>query len=192
MENGATNNISVIEQESNVALRENRQQLAEQTAKINSEQDLSQEAKDRYIGEARQQAQAKYAEIIDSHDQAIRDRLEQNEKKLFAISYPQEAVTDTQKEAHRASYRQAAMSLMGASDEVVSRAMSRGLRTGDTVLQQAAYHESIERGLNEVGDEYRSRYDRAAEAWNVYARDRRAAESREHVLAGALLRAQDG
>jgi hypothetical protein len=62
-----TNNIATIEQEANEALSENRPELAEETAKINSEPDLSEpdlseEAKACYVGEARGRAQAKYAE----------------------------------------------------------------------------------------------------------------------------------
>jgi hypothetical protein len=136
-------------------------------------------------------AQAKYVRLIDEHDRAIAERLEHNEKRLFGHSYPKDALTESQREGFRTSYRQAALQLLGASEETVSRAMSRAFRTGDRALEQAAYHESIERGLSEVGDEYRERYPEAAEAWNVYVRDRRAAESREHILAGALLRTQE-
>jgi hypothetical protein len=91
---------------------------------------------------------------------------------------------------------QSALFVLGYTDEIadeetVSRAMLRAFRRGDAVLELAAYHECIERGLSEVGDEYRERYPKAAEAWNVYVKDRRAAESREHILAGALLKTQD-
>ena len=186
-----TKNIAAIEQEANEALSENRRELAEEAAKINREPDLSDEAKARYVGEAKERAQAKYAEIIDGHDQAIRDRLEQNESRLFKLSYPKDTVTDSQKETFRASYRQAAFHLLDAPAETLSRMMSRALRTGNTALGQACYHEAIERGLSEVGDEYRERYPTAAEHWNTYVRDRRASESREHILAGALLKSQD-
>jgi hypothetical protein len=57
-----TNNIAVIAQGANEALSENRRELAEETAKINREPDLSEEVKARYVGEARERAQAKYAE----------------------------------------------------------------------------------------------------------------------------------
>jgi hypothetical protein len=68
-----TNNIAEIEQGANEALSENRRELAEETAQINREPDLSEEAKARYVGEARERAQAKYVRIIDVHDQAIRN-----------------------------------------------------------------------------------------------------------------------
>jgi hypothetical protein len=185
------NNIAEIEQGANEALSENRRELAEESAKINREPDLSEEAKARYVGEARERAQAKYVQIIDGHEKAIAERLEQNEKRLFSLSYPKDVLTDSQKETFRASYRQATLQLLDASEEAVSRMMTRAFRTGDTVLAQAAYHESIERGLSEVGDEYRERYPDAREVWDVYIKDRRAAESREHILAGALLKSQD-
>jgi hypothetical protein len=71
-----TNNIAVIEQEANEALSENRRELTEESAKINSVPDLSEEAKTRYVGEARERAQAKYAEIIDGHDKVIAEQLD--------------------------------------------------------------------------------------------------------------------
>jgi stress response protein YsnF len=48
-----TNNIAEIEQRANEALSKNRRELAEETAKIDREPDLSEEAKARYVGEAR-------------------------------------------------------------------------------------------------------------------------------------------
>ena len=183
-------NITATFRETKGALSENRRDLAEEVSKINRDPDLSEEAKARYTQEARERAQRKYAEIIDDRDKAIAERLEQNEKRLFKLSYPKDTVTDSEKETFCASYRQAAFHLLDASEEAVSRMMPRALRTGDTVLEQAAYHESIERGLSEVGDENRGRYPKAAEAWTTYVRDRRAAESRENIPAGALLKAQ--
>lgn len=185
-----TNDIAEIEQESNEALRENRRELAEESAKINREPDLSEEAKARYTQEARERAQAKYAQIIDDHDKAIAEQLERNEKRLFKLSYPKDTLTDSQKETFRASYRQPAFHLLDASEEAVSRMMTRVLRTGDIVLQQAVYQESIERRLSEVGDAYRERYPKAAEAWATYVADRRAAVTRKNILAGALLKTQ--
>ena len=186
-----TNNIAEISQGANEALSENRRELAEETAKFNREPDLSEEAKARYVGEARERAQAKYAQIIDGHEKAIAERLEQNEMRRFKLSYPKDALTESQKEGFRSSYRQAALQLLGVTEETVSRALSRAFRTGDAVLEQAAYHESIERGLSEVGDEYRERHPQAREVWATYVRDRRTTQSREHILAGALLKTQD-
>ena len=57
-----TNNIAAIEPEANEALSENRRELAEEPAKINTESDLSEEAKACYVGDAREGAQANYAE----------------------------------------------------------------------------------------------------------------------------------
>jgi hypothetical protein len=183
------NNIAVIEQEANEALSENRRELGEETAKIHTEPDLSEEAKARYTEEAKGRAQAKYVQIVDDHEKAISERLEQNERHLFHLRYPVDA-TASQKEAFRTAYRQCTFALVGASEETVSRMMSRALRTGDSALAQASYHESIERGLSEVGSEYRGRYPGAAEAWNTYVADRRATESRENILANALLKTQ--
>jgi hypothetical protein len=183
--------IGEITQSASEELTANRGGLAAEEARINAEEDLSDSAKQRYIDAARAKAQANYEEIIDNHDQSIADKLERNEKRLFELSYGSGAVTDSQKETYRASYRQAALQLLGADEETISRAMSRAYRTGDKVLEQAAYHETIERGLSEIGDEYRARYSKAAADWDVYVRDRRAAESRDQVLYGSLMKMQD-
>jgi hypothetical protein len=79
------------------------------------------------------------------------------------------------------------LQLFGANDELVEKALWRGLRQGDTVLSQSAYFEALERGLP-AADEYRAKHADADEAWKTYSRDRRAAESREHILAGAILK----
>jgi hypothetical protein len=55
-----TNNIAAIEPEAKETLSENRRELAEETAKISRDPDLSEEAS--YVGEARDLAQRKYAE----------------------------------------------------------------------------------------------------------------------------------
>ena len=184
----APSHVASVEQETREALSTNRLELAEKTAKINAEPDLSADAKERYVARARQAAQEKYADVIDNHDKAVSDVLEQNERRLFSLTYPKDAYTDGQKEAHRAAYRQAALQLFGASGETVSRAMSRAFRTGDSLLAQACYHESIERGLSEVGEEYRQRNPKSREAWNTYVRDRQATESRESALTSALIK----
>jgi hypothetical protein len=54
--------IAATFQETNEALSENRRELAEEIAKIHTEPDLSKEAKARYVGDATERAQAKYAE----------------------------------------------------------------------------------------------------------------------------------
>jgi hypothetical protein len=185
-----TNNITEIEQETRDAISEKRR-LTEVTSRINRDADLSDAAKARYLAEVRECAHRTHAEITEAHEKAITERLEQNERKLFRLRYPGNAPTPSQKETFRMGYRQCALALLGASEETVSRMMTRALRTGDSALAQAAYHESVERGLSEVGDEYRERYPQAAGAWDSYVRDRRAPESREHILAGALLKTQD-
>jgi hypothetical protein len=82
-----TTNIAVIEQEANEAICENRREPTEETAKIKREPYLSEEARSRYVGEARERAQAKYVEIIDGHDKAFRDRLEVLERNLSAEDF---------------------------------------------------------------------------------------------------------
>jgi hypothetical protein len=183
-------NIATIEQETRDAIGENRRGLAEESSKINRDPDLSDAAKSRYLEEARERAQAKHAQIIEAYEKAITERLEQNERTLFSLRYPGDAPTESQKETFRMGYRQCALALLEASEETVSRMMTRALRTGDSALAQASYHESIERGLSEVGGEYRERYPSAAEAWNTYVADRCATESRENILANALLKTQ--
>jgi vacuolar-type H+-ATPase subunit H len=93
-----TNNIADAYQEANTALDDNRRELAEESAKINSNPDLSDEARERYIDEAKAKAQQKYVSIIDQHEKDVADTLERNEKRLFQLAYPRDTVTDSQKE----------------------------------------------------------------------------------------------
>jgi hypothetical protein len=74
--------------EANQVLDTNRRELSETTAKISADPELSEDAKSRYIDEARARAQAKYVETIDGHDQAVRDTLEANVKRLFNCRIP--------------------------------------------------------------------------------------------------------
>jgi hypothetical protein len=179
--------IADIEKETTEAIASNRRTLTEQTAKINSNADLSGAAKARYLEEANRWAGERHAEIVDAHHKAVADALEKIEKDLFRLTYPSSAITDSQKEAFQNAYRDAAFRLLGADEEIVSRAMSRALRTGDKVLAQAAYHEAVERGISEVANEYRQSNEKAAKTWETYASTRRASESRESILTGALL-----
>lgn len=162
-----TSAIAETFQQTNEALSESRRELSEEAARISGDPDLSAAAKARRIDEQKLAAQERYVQIRDQHETAIADRLEANERRLFQLRYPQSAITEPDKENFRQGYRQAAYQLLGASEESISRLLTRALRTGDTVLAQAAYHESIERGLSEVGDEYRAKHPQAARAWEI-------------------------
>jgi hypothetical protein len=177
-----------IEQETTEAIGENKHTLAERLNAIQRDADLSASAKARYAAEATREAEERHREIVQEHECSKAEALEQNEKRVFKIAYPKDVLTDARKESFRGAYRDATFRLLEVSDDALDRVMSRGLRTGDTALQQACYHEAIERGAHSVADEYRERYPKANEVWQTYAKTRRVAESREAILGSALLR----
>jgi hypothetical protein len=183
-----SNTIGTIEQETTEAVGQNRQALAEELNKIQHDNDLSQSAKARLSAKATQRAEARHAEIVSTHEDTVSDRLEKNEKAVFNLSYPSNMVADSDREGFRNAYRDATFRLLDVSAENLERVMSRALRTGDTALQQAAYHEAIERGAHSVAEEYRERNAKARQTWKTYVDTRRAAESREAILGSALLK----
>jgi hypothetical protein len=184
----ADTQIGAIEQQTSEAVGENRRKLEAKLAQIRTDADLSESAKERLATEASRQAAERHGEIVGEFERETAEVLEANEKRLFRLSYPEGVVTDSEREIFLAGYRQVALSLLDASEETISRAMSRAFRTGDTVLAQACYHESVERGLGEIGNEYRERHPDAARIWQTYVQSRMRAQSNEALLGRALLR----
>lgn len=179
--------ITVIEQQATEAVSENRQALAEELSRIQREQDLSDAAKERYSSEATAKASERHAEIVEKHETATAATLVNNEKRVFKLSYPATNVTETQKEAFRAGYRDASFRCADLQADALERLMGRAQRTGDRAMEQAIYHESIERGLFGVAEQYREKHPEAKQAWETYAQARRTSESNEALLGRALL-----
>jgi hypothetical protein len=130
-----TNIIAAIEQETREAISENRRGLAEETSRINRDADLSDAAKARYLAEARERAHRTHAEITEAHEKAITERLEQNERKLFRLRYPEDSPTPSQKKTFRMGYRQCALALLGASEETYRERYSQAAGAWDSYVR---------------------------------------------------------
>ena len=183
-----SSDFGAIEQEATTAVGENRQVLQQELERIRQDEDLSNAAKERYAGEASQKAEERHREIVAKHERSTAEALEQNERRVFGLTYPADSsVTTSQKEAFRASYREASFRCLNLPEEDLERVMRRAERTGDRALEQACYHEVVERGIFSVAKQYREKHKDAAEAWEKYSSGRRAADSHEALLGRALL-----
>ncbi len=182
-----TSEITTIEGQATEAVSQNRQDLAEELSSIQREKDLSNEAKERYATEATAKASERHAAIVEKHESSTASILENNEKRVFKLSFPAATLTETQKEAFRSSYRDASFRCADLEGDTLGRFMARAQRTGDRALEQAIYHESIERGLFGVAEEYRKKHPEAKSAWETYEGGRRNAGSNEALLGRALL-----
>ncbi len=182
-----TSDIGTLEQQATEDVSENRQALAEELRKINQEPDFSDAAKSRYAAEATKKAHERHSEIVDKHESSTVSVLENNEKRVFKLSYPAANLTETQKESFRLSYRDASFRCMDLATDALERMLTRAGRTGDRALAQAAYHEAVERGALSVAEQYREKHPEAREAWETYSSARRAAGSNEALLGRALL-----
>jgi hypothetical protein len=165
----------------------NRQDLSAELERIRRDQDLSESAKSRLTEEARSKASSRHAEIISEQQKATKDVLEANEKRLFRLSYPESVTAPAEIQRYRESYRDCAFKVPDLPEETLSRVMTRASRVGDSALEQAAYHESIERGLFSVAEEYRSKHPDAAEVWQTYEKTRLSEDAHSATLTRALL-----
>lgn len=178
-----------LEQETTEAVSENRQNLNERLQRIREDGDLSDSAKERLRNQATQEASERHSEIVGEYERSTAETLEQNEQRIYKLSYPADNLTATQKEAFRASYRDSTLHCLNLPEADLERMMRRAQLTGDRALEQACYAESVDRGLFGVANAYRDRHPEAREAWETYSEARRWAESNEALLGRALLSA---
>jgi hypothetical protein len=178
-----------IGEETTKAVGANRQDLAETLAQILANEDLSEHAKGRLTDEARRRSAARHAEIVAEHEQSVAEVLEANEKRLFRLEFPQDAVSPSQKQAFRDSYRDASFRVLNLPEDDLSRILTRAERVGDRALESAVYHEAIERGVFSVCEEYREKHPDAKTAWEIYQQSWLSEEAHETALMGAVLNA---
>jgi hypothetical protein len=176
-----------IETQTTEAVGENRRQLSETLSKIAEDQDLSESAKDRFREEASRKASERHSEIVSSYESATKEALAESEQAVFRLSFPADAITDSQKEMYRASYRDCLLKCLNLSESELDTVMSIAERTGDHLLAQSAYHVSVQKGIFSVAEAYRSANPTAAQAWQKYTETRLGAESNEALLGRALL-----
>jgi hypothetical protein len=178
--------LGAIETRTTERVGENRTQLQETLSKIRSNADLSESAKQRYADEASREASERHAEIVDDYERQSAEALAQSEQAVFALSYPH-TLTASEKAEFRSAYREASFRTLDLEPEQLERVLARARRTGDRALELACYHESVDRGLFSIAEEYRERNPDAKTAWERYAATRRASESNSALLGRALL-----
>jgi hypothetical protein len=179
--------IAAIGQGTTEAVDRNRQALAEELERIRRNEDLSESAKGRLSDEASREAAERHTSIIDDYERYVASVLANNEKRLFALSYPEGALTPSQKQAFKDSYRDASFRVLNLSEDDLSRIMARAVRVGDSALESACYHESIERGLFSVANDYRERHPDARDVWETYEKTRLSEDAHGATLTRALL-----
>jgi hypothetical protein len=181
-----TSELGAIEQETTAKVGENRRELQQKLDRLRADADLSESAKQRYAEEASREASARHSEIVSEFERQSAEALTQSEQAVFKLAYPH-SLTSVEKAEFRQAYRDAAFRTLDLQPEQLERIMARAQRTGDRALELAAYHESVDRGLFSIAEEYRERNPDAKTAWERYAATRRAAQSNEALLGRALL-----
>ena len=173
-----------------------RQRLNSEVEQIRGYADLTHEAKQRRIAEAREKAQAEYQEAVEAEERAVQERAEKAEKALFQSSYPYGAsevemaqLRALRRSAYDAVYDRTAPGfesgdpdrLRGAREEL-ERLLQRAERTGDPELAAAVYHVATERGERIVADSYLETRPNEKRRWEEYVEAMRESESLERLF----------
>ncbi len=177
-----------------------RQRLNEEVERIRGYADLTEEAKQRRIAEAREKAAAEYQEAVEAEERAVQERAEKAEKALFQFSYPYGAseVEMAQWRALRRSAYDAVYdrttpgfesgdpdSLRNARQEL-ERLLERAERTGGPELAAAVYHVATERGERSVADSYLKTRPKEKRRWEEYVEALRENQSLESLFNRAI------
>ena len=109
-----------IGEQTTQAVGENRQDLYETLDRIRRVEDLSEQAKSRLAEEARRGASERHSAIVDAHEQATKEVLANNERRLFKLSFPES--TSTPSELQRGGARRDAHP--GAASDQHSRCLA--------------------------------------------------------------------
>src|SRR5688500_5705818 len=103
----ANSAIQEIGEQTTQAVGENRQELSATLDQIQRNEDLSEQAKSRLAEAARRKASECHGALVEEHERATKEVLESNERRLFRLSYPEGVSTLSERQAFRASYRDA-------------------------------------------------------------------------------------
>ena len=136
-----------------------KRDLDRKLEQVRSNQDLSDEAKRRYIAEAYEKAEAAYREVIEAQEREIQERVEKTEKDVFALSYPSTALEEDKAQiraAHRAAYNDVYRAVASSNgpqetDTELERLLERAERTQDPELATAVYPRGHREGRAERG-----------------------------------------
>lgn len=162
--------------------------------------DLTEEAKQRRIAEAREKAQAEYQEAIEAEERQIQERAGRAEKALFQSSYPYGAseVEEAQLRALRRSAYDAVHDRttpgfesgdpkgVRYAREELERLLQRAERTGDPELAAAVYHVATERGERSVADAYLETRPNEKRRWEEYVAAMTETQSLDRIFGRAI------
>ncbi len=165
-----------------------------EVARIRGYADLTEEAKNRRIGEVNERAEQEYRQASEDQERERAERLERAEKALFATPYPY-AASDVEKAQiralRRAAYDSVYQSLQslgpgGEAREHLERLLERAERTQDPELAAAVYHVATERGERSVANSYLEKRPKEKQRWEEYVEARTEAESLEGLFERAV------
>ena len=177
-----------------------RERLDAEVEQIRGYADLTEEAKQRRIAEAREKAQAEYQEAVEAEERAVQERAEKAEKALFQSSYPYGAsevemaqLRALRRSAYDAVYDRTAPAFESGELEAVryardelERLLERAERTGDPELAAAVYHVATERGERSVADSYLEKRPNEKRRWEEYVAAMTETQSLDRLLGRAV------
>ena len=173
-----------------------RQRLDAEVEQIRGYVDLTEEAKQRRIAEAREKAQAEYQEAVEAEERQVQERAQKAEKALFQSSYPYGAsevevaqLRALRRGAYDAVYDRTAPGFESGDPEGVrhareelERLLERAERTGDPELAAAVYHVATERGERGVADSYLETRPKERQRWEEYVEAMRESQSFDRLF----------
>jgi hypothetical protein len=165
----------------NQTMMENRTRYSEQIERIRANPDLSDEAKRRQIAAVHEEATQEHLRLVKEEREETQRALEQMERKLLGISYPENA-RPHEKAIIALSYRDARDRVeRAASDktnpEALVELLTSAETSGDTQLAEAAFHVATVRGNRSVADSYLAKRPKVQSRWESYVEARKEAES---------------
>jgi hypothetical protein len=159
----------------------NRTQHEQQIERVRANRDLSTEAKRRKIAAIHEEATQEHVRLVREEREETQRALEQMERKLLGISYPDNA-RPHEKAIIAMSYRDARDRVeRAASDrenpDALAEILTSAERSGDVQLAEAVFHVATLRGDRSVADSYLASRPAVKRRWESYVEARTEAAS---------------
>ena len=161
------------------AMTENLVRHQQEVERIRANPDLSEDAKQRLIKDATEQAAEESARLKEEEREAIEQAIQSAERMVLSISYPDRA-SSSEKAMIAMSYRDARR--QAESAESLSDLLDQAEKSGDTQLAEAVYHVATLGGNRVVADAYLESRPKERRNWERYVEARREAEGVDSIL----------